>query len=269
MESGGRQDAPSCAEQGVPRVFVAATTGCFPGLSLTEALERLVDLEFVNIEIDISESSDQIKPSWVTQNLSAAIDMCNATNRLTVVSYRLDIEGSNAEYLEQFEACCKLAKATKVVILTVPSSPLGMPFNEEVERFKALVRIADSQGVRVGMHSQSGRIAEDPDTVMVMCQHVSGLGLTLDPSHYIYRRNTPAKLDRILRFVQHVYLRDTTKESLQVRVGQGLIEYGRLISQLEKVDYTRALCVSIQPQPDVDHSGEMRKLRLLLESLLG
>jgi hypothetical protein len=51
-------------------------------------------------------------------------------------------------------------------------------------------------------------------------------------------------------------------------VGQGEVEYGKLIAQLRKAKYNRALSVDIQEMPDVDHMGEMRKMRLLLESLL-
>ena len=71
-----------------------------------------------------------------------------------------------------------------------------------------------------------------------------------------------------MKHVCHVLLRDTTKDSLQVRVGQGLVEYGRLITQLQKYRYSRALCVDIAPMPDVDQHAELRKMRLLLESLL-
>jgi L-ribulose-5-phosphate 3-epimerase UlaE len=71
-----------------------------------------------------------------------------------------------------------------------------------------------------------------------------------------------------MKYVYHVRLRDTSKDKLQVRIGQGEVEYGRLINQLNRVNYNRALCVDIAPTPDVDQLAEMRKLRLLLESLL-
>jgi sugar phosphate isomerase/epimerase len=71
-----------------------------------------------------------------------------------------------------------------------------------------------------------------------------------------------------MKYVSHVRLRDSTEQDMQVRVGQGIIEYGRLVNQLSKVDYRRALCVHITELPDIDHVGELRKMRLLLESLL-
>ena len=53
-----------------------------------------------------------------------------------------------------------------------------------------------------------------------------------------------------------------------MRVGQGEIDYGKLFGQLEKVGYNRALCVNMPPLEGHDHRAEMRKIRLLLESLL-
>jgi hypothetical protein len=53
-----------------------------------------------------------------------------------------------------------------------------------------------------------------------------------------------------------------------VRVGQGEIDYGKLIGQLQKVGYERALSVDMLPIEGFDHRAEMRKMRLLLESLL-
>jgi sugar phosphate isomerase/epimerase len=184
------------------------------------------------------------------------------------VGFDLRITAQKDEHYEQFKAICRLAKATKVVTLTVPSAELGTPFNEEVEHLRRLVDIATLHGVRVGLKSQVGRLSEDPDTVMVMCDNVKGLGLSLDPSAYIFGPYQGRSIDKLMKYVYHLQLRDTNKKAFQVRVGQGDIEYGRLINQLQKLKYHRALCVNIAEQPDVDHIGELRKLRLLLESLL-
>jgi sugar phosphate isomerase/epimerase len=77
-----------------------------------------------------------------------------------------------------------------------------------------------------------------------------------------------ASYDQVLPHVYHVRLRDSSKDQLQVRVGQGLIEYGKLISQLARFKYDRALSVDMMALEGVDQMAEMRKMRLLLESLL-
>lgn len=249
-------------------MIVAASTACFPDLEFAEAIEKIVDLEYSSVEITIHEDCNHLRPSMVQSNLDAAILQCNSIRRMNLTGFSLQFGVEGEEYFDQFTAVCQLAKAVKVVSLTVPSGEHGTPFNEEVEKFKRLAKIADAHGVRVGMRSQWGRLSGDVDTVSVICGHVKGVGLSLDPSQYIYKTDRPGNYDKLLDYVQNVYLRDSNKEHLQVRVGQGDIDFGRLVSQLMQIRYNRALVVEIAPIVDVDHYGELRKMRLLLESLL-
>ncbi len=111
-------------------------------------------------------------------------------------------------------------------------------------------------------------MTEDPDTAVVLCDNVRGLGLTLDPSHYITGPRQGRDYSKVYPYVYHVRLRDTTKTHLQVRVGKGDVDYGHLIGALEQVGYQGALCVHMTPIEGFDHKAEMRKIRLLLESML-
>jgi sugar phosphate isomerase/epimerase len=249
-------------------VLVAASTECFRDLPLHEAIGRLVDLEYASVEIAVDEDGIQLRPSEVESNFDKAVVLCRDIHRLNVVAYAVNIQAAGEEYYRHFRAVCKLAKATKVVTLVVPSSELGTPFNEEVERLRRLVDVAALEGARVGMKTTVGCLTEDPDTAVVLCDNVKGLGLTLDPSHYICGPHSRRSITKLMKYVFHVHLRDSTKDELQVRIGQGEVEYGRLISQLRKVHYNRALSVHLREIPDVEHTGEMRKMRLLLESLL-
>lgn len=249
-------------------MLVAASTECYGDLPLNEVIGKLVDLEFTNVEIAIHEQGGPLRPSQVLQDIDASIETCRNTRRLNVVAYSVETDAPAPQCYEQFAAICRLAKATKVVTITVPSAELGTPFNEEVERLRELVAIANPEGARVAIRSQVGRLSEDPDTVSVLCNNVDGLGLTFDPSHYICGPYRGKNVDKLMKYVYHVHLRDTSKTELQVRVGQGEVEYGRLISQLEKHKYNRALSVHMGPLEGVDHTAEMRKMRLLLESLL-
>jgi sugar phosphate isomerase/epimerase len=248
-------------------VLVAATTDCFPGASLDEAVGRLADLEFSRVEISIRTDGGCLKPAEVLADTERAIARCRNTQRLTPLAFAVDPDPGD-EYYRQFEACCRLAKAIKVVTIIVRSGELGTPFNAEIERLRELVRIASEGGALVGVLTEEGRISQDPDTAVVLCQQVKGLGLTLDPSHFVHGPHKSGNYNQAFKHTVHVRLRDSTKDKFQVRVGQGEIEYSRLITQLAMHDYNRALCVHITPMPETDHAGEMRKLRLLLESHL-
>jgi sugar phosphate isomerase/epimerase len=228
----------------------------------------MVDLEFTAIELPIHETGRWLRPSEVHADLERSIHFCRDTHRMDIGALSIELGSHGATYYEQFESCCKLAKAIKVVSLVVPSSELGTPFNEEIERLRKLVEIASLEGVVVGVKTQIGRMTQDPDTAVVLCDNVKGLRLTLDPSHYIAGPHQGGNIDKVMKYVQHVHLRDTSKTAFQVRVGQGEVDYGRLIQQLTKVRYDRALSVHMGPIEGFDHRAEMRKMRLLLESLL-
>ncbi|MFV2065464.1 MAG: sugar phosphate isomerase/epimerase family protein [Pirellulales bacterium] len=249
-------------------MFVAASSECFPDLSYSDVLDRLVDLEYTALDLAIHETGGHLRPSEVHRDLPRAIDLCRSTRRITLAAFSVSIEAEGDEYFEQFASCCKLAKAVKVVTITVPSGELGTPFNAEIERLRDLVAIASLESVLVGVKTETGCITQDPDTVAVLCDNAKGLGITLDPSHYICGPNQGANFDRVMKYVYHVQLRDSTKDKLQVRVGQGEVEYGRLIAQLSKHGYDRTLSVHMPPLEGIDHQAEMRKMRLLLESLV-
>lgn len=249
-------------------MFVAASTGCYSDLSLSDSLQRLADLEYTSAEIVIHESAGHLKPSEVAADLERALRVCRHTHRLTMAAYSVDIDAPGEEYYAQFAACCKLAKATKVVTITIRAAELGTPFNAEVERLRRMVSIASAEAVVIGLLTEAGRMTENPDTAVVLCDNVKGLAITLDPSHYIWGPHQGASYEQVMKYTCHVRLRDTTKERFQVRIGQGQVEYGKLVTQLGKYNYDRALCVDMPAMPDVDQNAEMRKMRLLLESLL-
>jgi len=235
---------------------------------MPEVIEQLIDLEFTCVEITIHDDSDQLPSDRLAIDFADTLRIVRDTHRLDISSYDVRINLTGEEHYERFRLVCQLAEATKVVTLTVPSAPQGTPFNEEIEHLKRLVDLGEEHGVRVGIRSQIGRLSEDPDTVKNICDYVPGLGLALDPSQYHCSPNRNKNYDRLIKNVFHVHLRDSKKDQIQVRVGQGEIEYGRLITQLQRVGYDRALSVDIQPMEGMDSRQELRKLRLLLESLL-
>ena len=248
-------------------MIVAASTSCIPNLPLQEVFDRLSDLEYTNVEIVIDENSC-VKPEELLQHFDQIVHTCRTSRRITPVAFYFGLEPAHPDYFEFFDTICRLAKATRVVVVSVRAAIPGTPFNDEVNRLEELVRIGMNEGIVVGLATEIGRLTELPDTVGSLCKCVKGLGVTLDPSHYIYNQPKLRDYDGILSHVCHVRLRDTTKEKPQVRIGQGVLEFGRFVIQLSKVGYNRTLCVDLAQLPDIDSIAELRKMRLLLESLL-
>lgn len=248
-------------------MFVSASTECWPELDLLEAVELLSDLDFIAVEIAIHETG-KTKPSELLEDFDRGVQLLRHTHRLDISGYSVELASTGDQHYEDFAQLCKMAKTTKVVNMTVSSGEHGTPFNEEVERLKKLVEIGEAEGVRVSVRSQLGCLSDDPDTLMVLCNNVDGLGITLDPSVYIAGPAKNKSLDNILKYVCNTHLRDSRPDAFQVSVGQGEVDYNKLVTQLNREKYDRAMTVHMSPIDGLDHRVELRKLRRLLESFI-
>ena len=123
-------------------MFVAATTDCFSHLSFDESVEKIVDLEFTNLEINIDENGDHLKPSQVADDVTAAIARCSATRRLNVISYRVVSHAQGEQYYDEFQAICDLANA-------MPKSS-DIPITSPVESISGPSRVSMPGNFRNG-----------------------------------------------------------------------------------------------------------------------
>lgn len=247
-------------------MFVAASSRCFADQSFAEACRQISELEYDKIELWFSESSEHLKPSQVAAQPERFYTQYRETTRLTPVALYLeeDVDVPTLTGLSQ------LAKLLRVTQITVPASPLGTPFNTEIDRLRRFIEVTSQDGVRLSLKTKTGRLTEDPHTAVELCQSVRGLGITLDPSDYICGPHRGEDYEMVFRYVYHVHLRDTTPEQFQVQIGLGEIDYSRLVNQLRRHDYQRALSVDLIPTliDQAERPLEMRKLRMLLDTLL-
>lgn len=248
-------------------MYISATTQCFPNASLSEAVDALAEQEFGYLETFIYEQGGAVKPSDVLDHFDEIAAVFRGITRMTPAVFSIDIP-SEKDFKAQFKACCKLAKINGVVSLVLRSSPLGFPFNEEIERLEYAVEEAFTAGCVVSVLTEKGRISEDLQTTLGFCNRIHGLMCALDPSYYLGEAMQSKMMESLLPFVNHVRLRDSKQGVYQTKVGQGDFEFGKLINQLDKVGYKRALSIDILPQEDADHLVELRKMRMLLESLV-
>ena len=165
-------------------MFVCVSTECLPDLPLAAAMERLAELEFTAVELDVREDG-HLRPAAVAANPDAAIAACSDLQRLRPVAVSFAAPETPDVY-DYFEAACRLAKSLGVVTMVVEASELGTPFNGEIERLRKLVAIAAGLGGVVAVKTAAGRMTQDAETTASLCRNVPGLGVTLDPSHFVY-----------------------------------------------------------------------------------
>lgn len=249
---------------GVCCVYVAASSRCFSDVPFDQACQTLSDLEFDHLELCVDD--DGHIP--ITKLVSAPEDFVNGyreTTRLTPVTVTLMTEFT----MEQFNSICKTAKSLRVATLVVSAAPNGTPFNEEIDRLRELTRIASETSVRVAVRTERNRMADDPQAAVELCKHVTGLGLSFDPSHFLTGGATMDN-EAIYSHIFHVQLRDSTPTDIQVPLGLGEIDYAKIVSSLEKSGYRQALSVDLIPGSFTGETRllEMRKTRRLIDTLL-
>ena len=264
-----RRSASIVRQEG-PRVFVAASSECFPQLSLDGVLQRLVDLEYNNIEIAIHEHGGQLKPSEVLADLDR--HDCQLPRDVSADDLRLQ-----RRYRRPKASCTTSSSPPAAGWPRPPRSSRSRcrppswarPSTPRSSACSGWSRSPRATACWSASKTEIGRITQDPDTAVVLCDNVKGLGITLDPSHYIYgphageqlRPGDEARLQRAAaRHEQGQAAGPRRPGPDRVRppdhaVGARSTTTGRCRSTSREMD-------------DVDHAAEMRKMRLLLESLL-
>jgi sugar phosphate isomerase/epimerase len=253
-------------------VYVACSTLCFGKLSLDETLRVIREMNFPKADLALHEPGPHLRPSEVAAEFNKVAQKLKSAN-LPFAAFHLDLtetEGPDAR--THLRAVCRLARVLAVPLLTVPAAPIGSDFDTDAVRLAEWARIATAEGVMLTVETRSDTLTADPQAAVELCRRVSGLGLTLDPSHYLIGPHGPIGYDPLFPYVRHVRLRDSGRsaDQFQVRVGQGEIEYGRIITQLDRFRYERALTVDIRDVADNPFpiEPEVRKLKYLLESLI-
>jgi len=254
-------------------VYVACSTLCFGRFPLERTLRMIGELEFSKLDVAIHERGPHLRPSEVAADVALAAQRIRIGPSLTPAAFSVEIEAAEPhEYERQLKAICRLARMSTVSLLAIPAGPSSAGIDAEVERLTPLLQIAQAEGMVLTVPTHIGCITETPQGAIKLCESLPGLGLTLDPSHFIAGPNQGKSYEHVFPYVRHVHLRDTGRgaDQFQVRVGQGEVEYGRIISLLSRNQYERLLTVAIYDIPDAPFpmDSEVRKLKYLLESLI-
>jgi sugar phosphate isomerase/epimerase len=256
-------------------MFVACSTLCFAREPLETALRMIAELEFDKFELALVEDGQHLRPSDAGDNPEAALQRLRSGPSLIPSSLYIDfgtVDWSDPLTRKRFDGLCRLAKSLSVAVITLHASPTGTPVADEVRRLAPLAGHAMREGLVLALITHAGTLTADPHVAVELCQLIPGLGLTLDPSHFLQGPHPDVDYDMVFPYVQNVHLRDTglVPGEFQVRVGQGQIEYARIVNLLERYGYSRSLTVAIIDRPDnpFDREVELRKLKLLLETLV-
>ena len=231
-----------------------------------QACVQLQDLGFDKVEIWINDNFNQLKVADVVSDIDAATTIYREASRVSPVAVFLETEVG----LDDFQSIVTFARQMRVAQLTIEASPLGTPFNTEIDRLRERNAICHKDGVRLSILTKTGLLTQDPHTAVELCQSVKGLGITLDPTYFTCTPRGEVDYEVVFPYVLHCHLRDTSPTELQVPAGLGEVDYNRITSLLRQDKFDRTLSVDLLPNTleGEERLLELRKLRRLLESML-
>lgn len=255
-------------------MYVACSTLCFGKQPLADALQSICEMGFTKVDVAICETGPHLKPSEVAADPSKAAQLLKSWPGIATSAFQVEFADgiSREEMDQQLRAVCRLARVLAVPLVSMPAAPTGSDEDAEVEKLQHCVELCSSEGVTCTIETRVGTLTETPAQTLELCRRVPGLGITLDPSHFLAGPCHSQDCDELYPYVRHVRLRDSGKdpEKFQVRIGQGEIEYGKIVNALSRFNYHRSLCVDIHDEPSAAFPAqpEVRKLKYLLESLI-
>jgi sugar phosphate isomerase/epimerase len=246
-------------------VQIAGSTRSLWEMSLGAACSQLQELGFDKCELWINDDYDQLKSLRVLSQAESVIAELRDSSRISPVAVFLDQELS----LDDFRQIVEFCRALRIAQITIAASPVGTPFNTEIDRLRARHAICHDASIRLSIVTRVGLLTEDPLTATELCQSVKGLGITLDPTCYVMRP-TEISWDSVFEHTLHCQLRDSSMTEAQVSCGLGTVDFNRITALLEAFQFNRTLTVDLLPETmsGEERLLELRKIRLLLESML-
>lgn len=252
-------------------MIVACSTLCFGRHRLDDALRVIREMHFAKADLAVHPGGPHLTPAELTADVGKLAQRLKAAN-VSFAAFHLEFDAVDGPAVrDQLRAACRLARLLAVPVVTVAAAPVGADPAAEIARLTDWTKVAEGDGVILTVETRTGTVTEDPAVCVELCKRVAGLGVTLDPSHFLSGPHATTGSDAVYPFVRHVRLRDSGRgpTHFQVRVGQGEIEYGKILGQLDRYRYDRALTVDVRDIPDSPFpiDAEVRKLKFLLESL--
>ncbi len=250
-------------------MYVACSSLCFSRFPLPQALHAIGEMRFQKVDLALHEAGNHLKPSDVKADVTRVAAILKKAN-LSYAAFHVETDATDEAFHETLKAVCRLGRLVACPLVNIPAAAIGSDLAAEAKRLAQFTRIAKGEGVMLTVETHCQAVTADPKAAAELCRQVPDLGLTLDPSHYLVGQPSELDYDLLFPFVRHVRLRDSAPSQMQVKIGQGQLEYAKIITGLERQNYHRALCVDMRDGPGVDYpvDAEVRKLKYLLESMV-
>jgi sugar phosphate isomerase/epimerase len=269
---------------------LSCTDSSFPKLSHETALAVIRDLGLSAVDVCVfhDENSHTLPDGVRVDPAAAAAVVRERTERagLAVADVFLILgfdelainhpdPAVRAESLAYFEATVAFARALGAPGVSIlPGMDFdGVPHETSLrlaaDELRRRARIAGEAGLRLSYEPHYQSIVETPERTLRLRELAPEASLALDHSHFAYQGFAQDELDALVPHAGHVHLRPAAEGAMQLRAGEGAIDFVRLARTLAQAGYDGWLTIEFQWEAwldcrRVDCVSETAELRDLL-----
>lgn len=124
-----------------------------------------------------------------------------------------------------------------------PGQSPAADFDRGADGLRYLVAEGVRRGLQVRIEPHIESVTWQPDLVLQMLAAVPGLSLTLDYSHFVFHAIPLEQIARLDPHATHWHARQARPGQGQCRLGQGTIDFERIVRGLRARGYAGALCL--------------------------
>ena len=266
----------------------------FPLLSHEKALDVIALLGFDGADIGLFESRSHLWPSREFKNVAKAARTLRGKledRGLATADIFLQTAADFTSLAPNHPNAAKRRKAREIFQRTLEyakeansahvSVLPGVYFRDEESKAVSWARCCEELAWRVeqaktaevifGVEAHLGSIAPKPKDAARLVRDVPGLTLTLDYTHFAYQGIPDLEVEPLLAYASHFHARCATKKKLQSLFRENTIDYQRILSEMQRVNYTGYIGVEYvwidwEGCNRVDNISETIQLRDFLKS---
>lgn len=116
-------------------------------------------------------------------------------------------------------------------------------FDIAVEELGEFVKMSQDAEIQLNVEPCEPSVAQDPRDAGLLCDRVSGLGLTLDYSHFVDPGYSQAAVEPLHRFAKHFHARQAAPGKRVEAVKKGSIDFNRMVARLKREHYSGVVAV--------------------------
>lgn len=232
-----------------------------PERTLREGLQLVKGFGLTHVDIGVGGGNAHFDPIEVAENPAQFADEVRletehfsiTPNECFTLNFGAPMNTPDVDVRKEtrllFRGLCNFAKRAQcksVLVIPGPIYPeLGASCSLDLAALALvdLVSIAGEYNVQLNIEADYESCANTPEAAKELCERVTGLGLTLDYSHFIYQNISPQRIVILHPYTRHIHIRQATPGNIVTDVDDGIIDYTDVISQLEKSGYNGLYCI--------------------------